>query len=322
MFTAAAWAVFGMRTSERVYGPTPVQFLDQLNHVTQLFSTGPSTILAIAGSTLVLYEYNDTDVWRAAWYTDDYLVFDVQHQRGRGVSSIGPLIVNGLVVLGSRNVGLKPSSAPWSTVFAFNATTLDLVWNTTIGWDTTSFAPASCWGDAFVYILAQNTKRGITTLRVLKLRLDNGKIIGTPLVTAMSYFTVIGVMNTQLVVASKLYIDIYDTVTWTKLRSTISTDYADWMLYQPAVINNTWYVVQNDLLYAFDNTTSEQLPWSPYQFEGNVRGATLRYFSDPLFKPQMTVSPLLLMEDCRVWTVLAVCDARRPIRERRVCLLH
>ena len=302
-FTATSDGVYGMNASQPAYDSSTVQFFDALTGVTQLFATGPSTILAIANSTLMLYEYNETTAWRAAWYKSDYLVFDVQQANtGSGMSYLGPMNAEGLLVLGSKN--LRSATSSWSMVFAFNMTTLDLVWNTTIAWDTTSFAPASYYGDQFVFIQAQNTYAASSNVRVLKLWANNGTIVGSALNTGTSYFTVIGVTNTQLLVASRYYIDIYDIATWTKLRSTVSTDYASYMLYQPIAINNTWYAMMDDSLYAFDYTTSAQLSWSPKQFTRSVQGGAMRFFNESM-STGVFESNLLLMEGCRVWVVNA-----------------
>lgn len=302
-FTATSDGVYGMNTSMPSYAASSVQFFDALTGVTQLFATGPSTLIAVANSTLVLYEHNQTAAWRAAWYRRDDLSFDVQQgTTGGGMSYLGPVGFQGLVILGSRN--LVSTSTSWSLVFAFNMTTLDLVWNTTIGWDTTSFAPATYYGDQFVFIQAQNTYGGSSNVRVLKLWANNGTIVGSALDTGTSYFTTIGVTNTQLMVTSRYYIDIYDIATWTKLRNTVTSSYASYMLYQPIAVNNTWYALLDDQLFAFDYTTSAQLSWSPKTFTNSVQGAGMRFMSENNMTGVYQAN-LLMMEGCRVWVVNA-----------------
>jgi len=292
VFTATYDGVYGMNSNLPAYNNVNVPFFDALRGVTQLFKSNERALLAIADDTIVLYQLNATTVWRQAVYQQDGISFDVQ-QYGYCVSDCFPAVLNPLIVGSQLVIGTQNYHDSFSQVFSFNTTTLALLWNTTIEYDTTSFAAVSSSPFEHVYIAAQNTVSVSvnSNLYVFKLRLDDGSIDSTPLNTAAPEFAVIGVSNEQLVVSSLYTITFYDSETFTQLRPQVSSSYAFSILYPPMFIDNTWYVLSSEQLNAFDGTTLDKLAWSPIQFDDSALGLAV---TEP-------AQNLVILDGCNVW---------------------
>jgi hypothetical protein len=283
-FTADSNGVWGTNVTKASNEQMP--FWDALPGVTQMWAwcgnwTNASTchLHVIAGPTVALYYMNETMVWRAATFMAKNATFNIVSD-SRSPSYMYPAMMQSadgmsmFFVIGTRNTSNVPSGTflP-STVYAFNAKDLSVMWSTVVNSDTSNFQTANC--SDFVWIMTQNQTFGYSDTVVRKLYPNNGTLLDWSVDTGMSNSNQnIGVENGQFMVLSGGGYLTFGYYNGTMIKTDYSiptTCYT--MPYSPVLINSTWFAICGTYVEMWDSATGVRK--TPFIASNSIRCAAV-----------------------------------------------
>jgi len=262
-FTTDSKGVWAMNAT----GPSNIfsTYYDALAGVSQLIPLGNSSIgsvIAIAGTTIALYQTNATAVWRAATFVTKNATFDIRSDSNSATSSIYPAFVQDstgavVFVIGTQNTSNVPSGTHLpSTIYALSTSDLSLVWSVVVNSDTTNFGMVA--DSTYVWFLAQNLTTSYTDYFVQKVYIVNGSLSAYNYDTGFGDSTLayLNVANGQLFVMAYYGYKVLLAADGTELmRESGSAPSCSTMPYQPVLVNSSWLVLCGYYFYSFDNTT-------------------------------------------------------------------
>ncbi|CUG06075.1 Hypothetical protein, putative [Bodo saltans] len=283
-FTADSNGVWGTNINKASNEESP--FWDALPGVTQMWAwcsnwTNANTcnLHVIAGPAVALYQMNETTVWRASTFLAENATFNIISD-SRSPSYMYPAMLpmadgsGYFYVLGTQNTSSSTTTTSLpSTVYAFNAMDLSVVWSTVVNADTSNFQTANC--SEYVWILTQNQTFGYSDTIIRKLDPNNGALLDWSLDTQMSNSVQnIGVANGQFMVLAYggyLTFGFYN-------GTTISLDFSipttcGTMPYAPALINSTWYAICGTYVEMWDSVTGVRQ--TPFIASNSIRCAAV-----------------------------------------------
>lgn len=265
-FTGGSMGVYALNITAPQGTNNSQYFFPTSYAVSQIFAFGnwsnQSTmgVIAIAKNTLTLYKFNDTMVWRQAWFWAPNASFDIQADSSVTPSYMYPAFAENpsgsgwMFILGTKNTSnIAGNPRLPSTIYAFDPATLTPVWQTTVMTDTTNFA-TTVDANGMLWVIGANTTSGTSSSKLMKFYANNGTQLNWMYNTGFYYLVDFQVMyDTFFVIAEGGYYTL-NALNGTQLAYQ-SIPSCGTLPYRPYLMNGTWYYICGSYIYMVNNVT-------------------------------------------------------------------